>query len=59
MEVHGSIYYERHPEPDAKVDTAQHAAQCRAIAQNYQKAADEAEALARELRAMLPHGMIQ
>ena len=51
-------YYEKHPESDAKA-TAQHAAHCRAIAQNYQKAADEAEALAREHRAMRPHGMVQ
>lgn len=48
--------YEKHPEPDA---TGQHAAHCRAIAQNYKKVADEADALAQEHRAMRPHGMIQ
>ena len=52
-------FYEKHPEPDAKADTAQHAAHCRAIAQSYSKAADEADALAKEHRAMRPHGMVQ
>ncbi len=52
-------YYDKHPEPGTKTDSAQHAAHCRTIAQNYQKAADEAEALAREHRAMRPHGMMQ
>jgi len=51
-------FYEKHPEPNAK-DPAQHAAHCRTIAQNYKKAADEAEVLAQEHRAMRPHGMIQ
>lgn len=52
-------FYEKHPEPDTKADTAQHAAHCRTIAQNYRKAADEADALATEHRAMRPHGMVQ
>lgn len=52
-------YYDKHSEPHGKTEPAQHAAHCRAIAQNYKKAADEAEALAQEHRAMRPHGMIQ
>ncbi len=52
-------FYEQHQEPAAKADAGQHAAHCKSIAQNYRKAADEAEALAREHQAMRPHGMIQ
>ena len=52
-------YYDKHSEPQGKTDSTQHAAHCRAIAQNYLKAADEADALAREHRAMRPHGMMQ
>lgn len=52
-------YYEQHPEPDAKPGSSQHAAHCRTIAQNYRKAADEADALATAHRAMRPHGVIQ
>lgn len=52
-------FYEQHPEPQLKDDAAKHAAHCRTIAQNYKKAADEAEVLAQEHRAMRPHGMIQ
>lgn len=48
--------YEKYPELDA---TGQHAAHCRAIAQNYKKATGEADALAAEHRAMRPHGMVQ
>lgn len=44
---------------DGKTEPASHAAHCRAIAQNYKKAADEADSLAAEHRAMRPHGMIQ
>ena len=51
--------YERHSEPHGKTEPKQHAAHCRAIAQSYVKAADEAEELAREHRAMRPHGMVQ
>ena len=51
--------YEQHGDPHGKVEPKQHAAHCRAIAQNYRKAADEADALFTEHRAMLPHGMIQ
>jgi len=51
-------FYEKHPEPEAKPDSAQHAAHCRTIAQNYQKAAEEADALATEHRRQRPHGMI-
>ena len=47
--------YEKHPDPNAKTDSAQHAAHCRAIAQDYAKAAEEAGALAREHRALAPH----
>ncbi len=52
-------YYDKHPEPGTKTDSAQHAAHGRTIAPNYQKAVDEAEALAREHRAMRPHGVTQ
>ena len=52
-------YYDKHVGSQGKADSAQHAAHCRAIAQNYKKAADEAEALAQEHRAMRPHGMMQ
>lgn len=51
-------YYDKHPEPHGKTEPAQHAAHCRAIAQSYKKAADEAEALASEHRAMRPHGVV-
>jgi len=47
-------FYEKHSELDTKADTAQHAAHCRAIAQNCKKAADEADALAAEHRSMHP-----
>ena len=52
-------YYDKHSEPHGKTEPKQHAAHCRTIAQNYMKAADEADALAREHRAMRPHGMVQ
>lgn len=52
-------YYDKHSEPHGKTEPKQHAAHCRAIAQNYAKAADEAEELAREHRAMRPHGVMQ
>ena len=52
-------HYDRHSEPHGKTEPTQHAAHCRAIAQNYMKAADEADELAREHRAMRPHGMVQ
>jgi len=51
--------YERHGDPHGKLEPKQHAAHCRAIAQDYRKAAEEADALVTEHRAMLPHGMIQ
>ncbi len=47
-------FYEKHVDPKAKTDSAQHAAHCRAIAQNYKKAADEAQALAGEHMAKRP-----
>lgn len=52
-------FYDKHSDPHGKTDPKQHAAHCRAIAQNYKKAADEADALAQEHRAMRPHGMMQ
>lgn len=52
-------YYDKHSGPQDKTDSAQHAAHCRAIAEDYKKAAAEAEALAQEHRAMRPHGMVQ
>lgn len=51
-------FYEKHSEPHGK-EPKQHAAHCRAIAQNSLKAADEADALAAEHRAMRPRGMVQ
>ncbi len=52
-------FYDRHSYPHGKTEPKQHAAHCRAIADNYKKAAEEADALASEHRAMRPHGMIQ
>ena len=47
-------FYEKHPDPEAKNDSVQHAAHSRTIAQEYRKAADEAVALAREHRSIRP-----
>lgn len=44
--------YEKHSEPHGKTEPKQHAAHCRSIARNYLKAADEADELAGEHRAM-------
>jgi hypothetical protein len=44
--------YEKHSEPHGKTEPKQHAAHCRSIARNYTKAADEADELASEHRAM-------
>ena len=52
-------YYDKHSDPHGKTEPKQHAAHCRAIAQSNLKAADEADALAQEHRAMRPHGLIQ
>ncbi len=52
-------FYDKHSDPHGKTEPKQHAAHCRAIAQSYAKAADEADELAREHRAMQPHGMIE
>lgn len=52
-------FYEKHSEPHGKTEPQQHAAHCRAIAQSYVKAADEAEELAREHSAMKPQGVMQ
>jgi hypothetical protein len=51
--------YEKHSDPHGKTEPKQHAAHCRAIAHNYTKAADEADELAREHRAMSPSGTMQ
>jgi len=51
--------YERHPDQAGKDDPKKHAAHCRAIAKSYRAAAEEADALVTEHRAMLPHGMLQ
>ena len=51
--------YEKHPEPAGKTSSAEHAAHCRSIAKDYRQAAQEADALAREHRAMLPHGQVR
>ena len=47
-------YYDKHSEPHGKTEPKQQAAHCRAIAQNNLRAADEADALAQEHRAMRP-----
>ena len=52
---HTAEVYEKHSDPKTKADSDQHAAHCRAIAQSYAKAADEAGALARE-HGKLPVG---
>lgn len=52
-------FYEKHEDPKSKAESAQHAAHCRTIAQSYAKAADEADALATEHRAMQSHGRVQ
>ncbi len=51
--------YEKHSEPHGKTEPKQHAAHCRTIAQNYRKAADEADVLVMEHRAMRPRGVVQ
>jgi hypothetical protein len=51
--------YEKHQEPAGKTSAAEHAAHCRTIAKDYRQAGDEADALATEHRAMLPHGRVQ
>ena len=51
--------YDRHSAPHGKTEPERHAAHCRAVAQNFLKAADEADELAREHREMRPHGMVQ
>ena len=48
--------YKRHSEPHGKVEPAQHAAHCSAVAASYRKAADEADALATAHRQELPQG---
>jgi hypothetical protein len=51
--------YEKHEEPAGKTSPAEHAAHCKSITKDYRHAADEADALASERRAMLPHGLIR
>ena len=51
--------YDKHQEPAGASSAAEHAAHCRNIAKDYRQAADEADGLAREHRAMLPHGKVQ
>lgn len=51
-------YYEAHQEPHGKTEAPQHAAHCRSIAKSFEKAAEEAEALASEHRRQQPHGMV-
>lgn len=52
-------FYEKHSEPHGKTEPKQHAAHCRAIAQSYVKAADEAEELAGKHGAMKPQEVVQ
>lgn len=54
-----ALSYERHGDPHGKIEPAQHAAHCRAVAASYRKAADEADVLATEHRQQLPHGVMQ
>lgn len=51
--------YEKHEEPAGKTSPAEHAAHCKSITKDYRHAADEADALASEHRAMLPHGLVR
>lgn len=51
-------FYEQHRDPHGKLEPKQHAAHCHAIADNYRKSASEADALATEHRAQLPHGVL-
>ncbi len=52
-------FYEKHPDVSmGKLTAAEHAAHCRAIAEDYKKAAAEADALATEHRQQRPHGMV-
>lgn len=51
--------YEKHQEPAGNTSPAQHAAHCKSIAKDYRHGADEADALASEHRAMLPHGLVR
>ena len=51
--------YERHGDPHGKVEPKDHAAHCKSVANSYRQAAAEADALAREHRNQVPHGMMQ
>lgn len=51
--------YERHGEPHGKLEPKQHAVHCRAVAQNFRKAAEEADALAMEHGMMPPRRKVQ
>jgi len=51
-------FYEQHRDPHGKLEPKQHAAHCHAIAENYLKSASEADALATEHRAQVPHGVL-
>ena len=51
--------YERHRDPHGKVEPKDHAAHCKSVANAYRQAAAEADALAREHRNQVPHGMMQ
>jgi hypothetical protein len=51
--------YERHGDPHGKVEPKAHAAHCKSVANSYRQAAEEADALAREHRNQVPHGMMQ
>ena len=51
--------YERHGDPHGKVEPKDHAAHCKSVANAYRQAAGEADALAREHRNQIPHGMLQ
>lgn len=51
--------YERHGDPRGKVEPKEHADHCKSVANSYRQAAAEADALAREHRNQVPHGMMQ
>ena len=49
-------HYEQHREPHGKLEPAQHAAHCRALADFHQKAAVEADALSADHQMMVSPG---
>jgi len=52
-------YEKQHQDPSGKMSSAENAAPCRAIAQNYRAAAEGAEVLATIHRAKVPQSVVQ